>query len=373
MECIKEMTMLQNLEIRNFRLFEHLKLEKLGRINLLAGKNNSGKTSVLEALFLLGGTGNPMLIQSINQLRGLQGFTATVEVVRDMAFKPLFCQFDSNKFITIAGDYDSIGPVELTITFERKTTTKLSLKEYPHDSSFPERLDRLPLKTENLSPSSDTLHLSHKSSKGTHTTQLHFSNDGLKLSNPPDNNPFAVAKFINERGGNPSSDASLLGNLRRRKQGGLLVDALKIMEPRLQDLEENSVAGYPMIWGDIGLPELVPLPMMGEGMTRIARILLGISNPDVARGVILIDEVENGIHYSTMEGMWSVIADAAERAQVQVFATTHSFECMEAAHRALGEKLVFHRIEDDREGKKRCVTLESEGVAAAIRHGFEVR
>ena len=46
---------------------------------------------------------------------------------------------------------------------------------------------------------------------------------------------------------------------------------------------------------------------------------------------------------------------------------------MEAAHRALGEKLVFHRIEDDREGKKRCVTLESEGVAAAIRHGFEVR
>ena len=303
MQCIEEMTMFQNLEIRNFRPFEHLKLEKLGRINLFGGENNSGKTSVLEALFLLGGTGNPLLIQRLNKLRGFQGFSepVTTEAIQETVFKPLFYQFDSNKVITIAGDYDPVGFVELAITFERKTITKLPLKEYSDDSSFPERLDRLPLKTENLSPSSDTLHLSHKSSKGTYITHLHFSNDGLKLSNPPDNDPFAVATFIHARGGNPSGDASLLGNLRKRKQGRLLVDALKIMEPRLQDLEENSVAGYPMIWGDIGLPELVPLPMMGEGMTRIARIFLGISDPDVAGGVILIDEIENGIHYSTME------------------------------------------------------------------------
>ena len=143
------------------------------------------------------------------------------------------------------------------------------------------------------------------------------------------------------------------------------------MEPRLRALEENSVAGYPMIWGDIGLPELVPLSMMGEGMTRVTRILLGIS--DVAGGIILIDEIENGIHYSVLHKVWSAIADAAERAQVQVFATTHSFECMAAAHQALGDKLMVHRIEQDKEGKNHCVTLEEEGIAAAVRHGFEVR
>ena len=126
-----------------------------------------------------------------------------------------------------------------------------------------------------------------------------------------------------------------------------------------------------MIWGDIGLSELVPLSMMGEGMTRIARIILAISS--AAGGIVMVDEIENGIHYSVLEKVWSAIADAAERAQVQVFATTHSFECMEAAHKALGEKLMFHRIEDTREGRKRCVTLEAEGLAAAIRHGFEVR
>ena len=369
--------MLQNLEIRNFRLFGHLKVEKLGRINLLAGRNNAGKTSVLEALFLLGGTGNPLLIQSINNLRGLQSFgeTATVEAVQEVAFKPLFYQLDSNKILTITGDYDSVdlvGSVELTVKFEHKAITKLSLKKYSPDSSFAEQpgLPGISSRTENIPLGN--LSILHKSPKGTYESYLDFSNSEIKLSNPPDNNPFAVGRFIHARGGNPSGqEATLLGNLRRRKQGALLVDSLKIMEPRLQGLEENSVAGYPMIWGDIGLPELVPLPMMGEGMNRIARIFLGIS--DVAGGLILIDEIENGIHYSALEKVWSAIADAATQFNVQVFATTHSFECMEAAHRALGEKLVFHRIEEDREGKKRCVTLEAEGLAAAIHHGFEVR
>lgn len=369
--------MFQNLEIRNFRLFEHLKMEKLGRINLLAGRNNAGKTSVLEALFLLTGTGNPLLIQSINNLRGLQSFgeTATVDAVQETAFKPLFYQLDSNKVITTTGDYgdyDSVSSVELTIKFERKAITKLSLKEYSPDSSFAERPGPLGISSRIENMSFGNLSVLHKSPKDTYESHLDFSNDGVKLSHPPDNNPFAVARFIHARGGNPSSeDATLLGNLRRRKQGALLVDLLKIMEPRLQGLEENSVAGYPMIWGDIGLPELVPLPMMGEGMNRMARIFLGIS--DVAGGLLLIDEVENGIHYSALEKVWSAIADAATQFNVQVFATTHSFECMEAAHKALGEKLMFHRIEEDREGRKRCVTLEAEGLAAAIRHGFEVR
>ena len=87
----------------------------------------------------------------------------------------------------------------------------------------------------------------------------------------------------------------------------------------------------------------------------------------------MVDEIENGIHYSVLHKVWSAIADAAERTGVQVFATTHSFECMAAAHQALGDKLMVHRIEQDKEGKNHCVTLEEEGIAAAVRHGFEVR
>ena len=46
--------MLSSLKIRNFRTFSHLFIERLGRVNLILGKNNVGKTTLLEALFIYG-------------------------------------------------------------------------------------------------------------------------------------------------------------------------------------------------------------------------------------------------------------------------------------------------------------------------------
>jgi len=81
---------------------------------------------------------------------------------------------------------------------------------------------------------------------------------------------------------------------------------------------------------------LVPLPFMGEGMRRVLSIVLAIAN--APGGVVLIDEVENGLHHSVLIKVWQAIADAAERADAQVFATTHSYECIQAAHKAFSEK-----------------------------------
>ena len=72
---------------------------------------------------------------------------------------------------------------------------------------------------------------------------------------------------------NHPDNAERLSRLRKRKQDAPILDALRIIEPNLQSIEVNSASGLPMIWGDIGLPELVPLAMMGEGMTRIARLV----------------------------------------------------------------------------------------------------
>ncbi|KKZ13813.1 MAG: hypothetical protein TQ37_03135 [Candidatus Synechococcus spongiarum 15L] len=377
MQFIGEMIMFQNLEIRNFRLFEHLKMEKLGRINLLAGCNNSGKTSLLEALFLFCGIGNPQIVLMINELRGF-GELATPMAVKEIFLKPLFYHFNPNQSIEIISQSNSEDPMRLTIKVERKSTVELPLQGQRLDTASTDRKDRITIPSSMPSADednvwSDSLHLSYRSNSERIINEgyIHMGSHGMKVDLPRTQPPFLAIFLPTRRGHDPREDATRLGNLRRRKQGGILVDALKVMEPRLQALEENSVAGYPMIWGDIGLSELVPLSMMGEGMTRIARIILAISS--AAGGVVMVDEIENGIHYSVLEKVWSAIANAAERAQVQVFATTHSFECMEAAHGALGDKLMVHRIEQDREGRSRCITLEAEGVAAAIRHGFEVR
>ncbi len=371
--------MLQNLEIRNFRLFDHLRMERLGQINLVGGRNNSGKTTLLEALFLLCGTANPELVLRINTFRGFRGLNelVTPTAIRETILKPLFHQFDSSQTIKISGQHDLLDDIELKVTVERQNTVALSLKNHQANASAVDQRDPIQIPSSTLVANRENaefndLRLDYVYGSGEIRSEghLHVANNGIEMVTPSSENPF-LAIFVSSRGGNSIEDATRLGDLRRRKKGDLLVNALKIMEPRLQALEENSVAGYPMIWGDIGLPELVPLSMMGEGMTRIARILLAIST--AAGGVVMVDEVENGIHYSVLQKVWSAIADAAERAQVQIFATTHSFECMAAAHQALGNKLMIHRIEQDKKGENHCVTLAAEGIAAAVRHGFEVR
>src|ERR1700758_305841 len=107
---------------------------------------------------------------------------------------------------------------------------------------------------------------------------------------------------------------------------GEILPALQILEPRLQRLSLAPLAGESVIHGDIGLPQLVPIPFMGEGIRRVLSIVLAIAN--APGGVVLIDEVENGLHYSVMRDVWKAIAVAARQMDVQVFATTHSWECI---------------------------------------------
>ena len=102
-----------------------------------------------------------------------------------------------------------------------------------------------------------------------------------------------------------------------------------------------------MLHGDIGFDRLLPLPLMGDGLGRLASLLLGIASAE--GGMVLIDEIENGLHHGTMHKVWKLIDDAARRFNVQVFATTHSRECVTAAYRAFSETMdkpfQLHRLE----------------------------
>ena len=95
------------------------------------------------------------------------------------------------------------------------------------------------------------------------------------------------------------------------------MNALKIIEPQLQSVEDNSFAGPPIILCDIGQSELVPLSVMGGGMTQIARIILSLIIAE--GGVALIDEVENGLYHSVQSDVWAAIDAAARQSNIQVF------------------------------------------------------
>ena len=355
--------MFKNLRIQNFRAFGDLEIPRLGRINLVTGKNNSGKTSLLEALFLLcSAAGNPQVALNANRFRGIDFEEGLA--VWETFWKPIFTDFDIARIVQIEGFHESCGPLTLNIATEHERLTKV---EVPVDN-----LSRT-LEAEFLNKSS--LRFSFKKGSGEEWMdgwiRLAGKNFQIETSSVSTSSLPFRAVFVSSRTGNLQEDAMRLGQLRQQKQGELVVSALRIVESRLQSVEVNSASGVPMIWGDIGLPELVPLPMMGEGMTRIARLVLAIS--DAPGGVVLVDEVENGLHHSALSKVWGAIDEAARQFNTQVVASTHSFECMEAAHQSLGaEDFLVHRLENI-DGAIRCVTLGPDEIEATFKYNLEMR
>ena len=107
-------------------------------------------------------------------------------------------------------------------------------------------------------------------------------------------------------------------------------------------------------------------------MNRIARLILAISAS--SGGLVLIDEIETGLHHSVLPKVWKVIDKVANECDAQIIATTHSYECVQAAGQSLADtnSFLLHRLEANGLGN-RCVTYQPNDIATAIRHDFEVR
>lgn len=348
--------MLKRLQIRNFRGFNALKIDQLSGINLIAGKNNSGKTSLLEAIFLLAGAGNAQMAINDNIIRGLKPSDISIG---DPSWKQLFSNLDMGCSIEIKGSRASGAQLTLKISSERRPTAEIPV-DSTNGTSVTNLLDERSLVFQYRGSAARKLVESH----------IRMKEQGFEVNQPVTNVPF-LAIILLSRIRNMKEDTIRLGKLRQQKQGDMLLKALKIFEPKLQSIEDNSSSGTPMIWGDIGWPELVPLSVMGEGMTQIARLVLAIAS--VPNGVVLVDEVENGIHHSVLPDVWRVIDEAAKQFRTQIFATTHSFECVMAAHESLNKnRFRLHRLEIA-DKTSRCVTYEPHVIDAAIRHNLEVR
>ena len=347
------------VEIRNFRAFRGLEVDDLAPVNLFTGCNNAGKTSLLEALFLLSGGGNPELATNVNVVRGLVGNGANPMAV---LWNELFTNLDAGKTIEIAACHQSLGKLTLEVKSGIPNAVETIAPAHGNDIPVPDATTNLPKERG----------LSFSFRRGSERSQGHIrlKGPGIEVSRPAADVPFPAAILV-ARSGDVHEDAVRLGKLRRQKRGDLLLNALRIVEPKLRSVEDNSASGWPMIWGDVGLSELVPLPVMGEGMTRIARIVLAVSA--TPNGVVLIDEIENGLHHSVLTDVWQVVERAASQFGTQVFATTHSLECVQAAHRALSHEVFrLHRLEVDGE-ENRCVTYGAEEMLGTIDHDLEVR
>ena len=110
--------MLQSLHIQNFRGLRDVRVDELSRINLVTGRNNAGKTTLLEALLLLVGAANARMALNAHVIRGWkQGMPP--RWVADTYWKPLFSGLDTNRIPGISGVDSTIGRMTLTIRWDR--------------------------------------------------------------------------------------------------------------------------------------------------------------------------------------------------------------------------------------------------------------
>lgn len=315
--------MLKTLKITGFRCFDNLLVEPLERINLIVGNNNAGKTCVLEALDLLL-RANPSAIQEAANRRSelvfVPFFNNTLQGLADVR---LFfygrsaipgAQFQ----IEGASERDNIGTLGQIEALVQPTNVPNSMMVGPQNGVFPG-----PTLQE---PSSVVFNLVFSSGVIKNNTRLAIGKEGgllpfvgIPISNVP-------VHYIPTGATNGILAAQYWGSIVARPEEDRVLEVLRILEPKL---ERIAIAPNPTPGVFVrlqGINDRVPIGNLGDGILHM--LVLASQLVVSAGGVLLIDEIDTGLHVSAMARMWEVIMTTAKLLDVQVFATTHSDDCL---------------------------------------------
>lgn len=350
--------MYRRFRMQNFRCFRDLTVEPLERVNLVAGQNNVGKTALLEALFLHLGPANLDLPLTINALRGIERSKAAPEELWGWLF----------------GNKEIEATIELSAMTDGGEQRTLSI-QLGRSRSYSVRPDANGLEPPvTTAPAPRELVLTYQNGGSSSVSRATIAPDGAIRKEEADIGQLPPALFFSARSRGAEQDAERFSRLERVGRQMEILEPLRRLEPRLQRLAVLVTGGAAMVNGDIGIGEMIPVPLMGEGTGRLLSILLAIvANRD---GIVLVDEIENGFHYKVMQGVWRAISQAARRANAQVIATTHSWECIGAAHAAFTHDDVYdfrlHRL-DSVDGGIELVGYDREALGAALEVEMEVR
>lgn len=354
-------------EVSNFRCFHHLMLAGLERVNLITGVNNVGKTALLEALFLYCGAYNPDLTIRLQAFRGIESMKIEIGKWAETPWDLLFNEFDTGREIILEGENEITGRRLLRL---KVISHSDELKEISQFLQPLEKSESAILSTE----SAKVLELEYEETQKQGKHYMILDPKGMRIAPIAPPPPFPAFFQGARMRISPREEAERFGKLEIFGKQDVLLRILQIIEPRLSRLTMVVVAGEPILHGDIGTSRLIPLPVMGEGMVRLASVVLHIGN--APNGIVLVDEIENGLHHSVLPKVWRAIGEVAREFNTQVFATTHSLECIMAAHKSFTESEIYdfrlHRLEKVKE-TIRAITYDREALTGAVETGLEVR
>ncbi len=299
--------MIKDIKISNYKKFKTLEIPDFKQFNLITGRNNSGKSTLLEALSLLYKPTEACYINGIY-----------IE------------NFDRNSCLSFFNMLDTENPIQIS-TSENELDLTLKLQEKQgKNKGKKQNLYRNPAQNE-----------------AGFELEYEFLSGEIKKRRSVDINKESRLKYrYNEHtlldlpeklinvGSIYFDDYALL--YKEIQNNGRENEVLQALNNTLgMDLKAIRVESGNIIKIDAGYEGLMPLYALGGGLTTLFRILLALYN--TKGGIVTIDEIGNGFHPLVLKGVWAEILKLAKKFNIQVFASTHSAACLEAYNEACEE------------------------------------
>lgn len=369
--------MFSSIQIRGYRGFAEFEMSNLGRVNLLVGKNNSGKTSALEGLYLLASRGTPYSVWNVLWRRGERLYDRTPENYPQAAVCHLF------------HGHESAPNTKFTLTAQNSTPMRqlaFSIGEIADDKQKKEITRggipvplRLGLHIKGTpSPTVETIPLSRTAGMSSETLSIGTG----RRSRTEDVGADMPTRFITTESVSSDDLAEIWNQIQLTPYEGRVHRALRLLDTNIEAIRPETIRG-PYYGGSDrggfsvkikGVERPIPIGSMGDGIWRI--MAMAISLAQCKDGVLLIDEIDTGLHYSVMTDMWKFIHGAAVELNVQVFASTHSNDCVKSLAEFCFEdpeaakEVILHRIE---QGKKNSIRYSAKELEIAAEKHIEVR
>ena len=331
--------MISTLELKQFRGLEHVKFENLGRANLIIGGNNVGKTSILESLAILFGNKRQLLaLPTTFRARPTGGSS-------DKSYWLELARFGEAKDLQIKADQDVIF---------------LTGDPAKHSGVFRGQGDELSGYSGNWIVDFAAKSLTSEEATETSVPTSIISTNQI--------DPIFVSELFSQVAPIHAANEDAIQRL--------LADSVdkRLKRLRYAKSQEHQIN---LVHADLGDGPMQAFTVLGQAFIRTLYIYCEIfaNRPKI----LLIEEIENGLYFEGMEDFWKGLMAVLEDQDVQLFATTHSRECMEAAHKAAasmeGDPLRFLRLDRrvDDPGKIVATTFGKEEMQTAIEFNREMR
>lgn len=352
------MELIESVTVEKFRCFDKLEVQGLSRVNLFVGANNTGKTALLEALETVVSGDSPVLLHRASFERG--EFFPPSESMPPTVGGLLSVRRWFHGHGLVPGSYFRIAAVQ------RGGGRAMTRVLKPHVDGTP---GGFRLATDWQPPGAgkkSEYPISLDGMLGAPPPRV-FLRYGLRLAPP-------VCFVSTDR----PVDEDLAGyweKVQLTPAEAAAETAMRIVDPRVERIAFSGSAETSRALVRLkGATEPVPLGSMGEGSSRLLRLALASAN--ARGGYLLVDELENGIHWGVMPRIWRFLVEAARELDLQVFATTHSKDCLEAIatlHRTspeLAADVSVHRLDA---GRSQTVRMAAAEVETLLDTSLEIR